>query len=621
MANDLVHKPAHELAALVKTRQVSSVELTKAYLERIAALNPKVNAFITVTDDVALARAREADTAIAAGKYLGPLHGIPYAPKDILATKGIRTTNGSKLTADWVPDHESTVTARLNRAGAVMVGKLNLLEFAMGSGVDSGFGPARNPWDLAYSPSGSSSGSGAALIADMVPLSIGTDTGGSIRGPAANCGIVGLKQTYGRVSRYGVTTLSWTLDHAGPMTRSVADAAAMLQAIAGADPKDSTAARRAVPDYAKAMTGGVKGVRVGVPKNYFFEHDNAEVDRTVRAAIAQLKEMGAIVVEVEVPHANLAGSAGWIVAMAEAACFHEKRLREKPGALRSARARAARGGEVLLRDRLHQVAAHPDDPDERDAARLHDVRRDGRARQRRPAGEARVARDRGERRAARIDASALPRRQHVHRQHDRPAGDRRAVRLLGRSAGVPDHDDAVRPAVRRGDALPREPRVRVGHHLAHAAARARRRLTPASASNRLAAEGHFFRTEGANMDEFDNGMGMPDEELMGGSLLGDVGAGGLESEPESAGAEPSGHRASGGARAHKAAGSAKKAAPKAAPKAARKAAKPAKKARPAKKAKPARNAAKKAAKKPARKAAKKGGKKAAKKSRKAGKKR
>ena len=330
-ASDFVHKPAHELADLVKSKQISSVELTKAYLERIAALNPKVNAFITVTDASALARAREADKEIAAGKYLGPLHGIPYAPKDILATKGIRTTNGSKVTADWVPDHESTVTTRLNRAGAVMVGKLNLLEFAMGSGVDSGFGPARNPWDLAYSPSGSSSGSGAALIADMVPLSIGTDTGGSIRGPAANCGIVGLKQTYGRVSRYGVTTLSWTLDHVGPMTRSVADAAAMLQAIAGADPKDSTAARRAVPDYAKVMTGDVKGVRVGVPTNYFFEHDNPEVDKTVRAAIAQLKAMGATVVDVDVPHANLAGSAGWIVAMAEAACFHEKRLREKPG--------------------------------------------------------------------------------------------------------------------------------------------------------------------------------------------------------------------------------------------------------------------------------------------------
>jgi len=347
-SSDLVSKPAHELAALIKSRQISPVELAKAYLDRIAMLNPGVNAFITVTADLALKQAREAEKQIGAGKYLGPLHGIPYAPKDILATKGIRTTNGSKVTADWVPAYESTITARLNRAGAIMIGKLNLLEFAMGSGVDSGFGPARNPWALEYSPSGSSSGSGAALIADMVPLSIGTDTGGSIRGPAANCGIVGLKQTYGRVSRYGVTTLSWTLDHAGPMTRSVADAAAMLQAIAGADPKDPTAAKRPVPSYAQSMTGNVKGLRIGVPTNYFFERDRPEIETAVRTAISMLGKMGAAIVDVEVPHAKYAGSAGWIVAMAEAACFHEKRLREKPELF-----------DPLVRERLDAAKFYP----------------------------------------------------------------------------------------------------------------------------------------------------------------------------------------------------------------------------------------------------------------------
>jgi aspartyl-tRNA(Asn)/glutamyl-tRNA(Gln) amidotransferase subunit A len=344
----LISKAGYELAELVKTKQISPVELTRAYLDRIHAVNGKVNAFITVTDDVALARAREAEKQIAAGKYLGPLHGIPYAPKDILATRGIKTTNGSKVTPNWIPDHESTITSRLNRAGAIMVGKLNLLEFAMGSGVDSGFGPARNPWDLAYSPSGSSSGSGAALIADMIPLSIGTDTGGSIRGPAANCGIVGLKQTYGRVSRYGVTTLSWSLDHAGPMTRSVRDAAVMLKAIAGADPKDPTASHRAVPDYAAAMTGSVKGLKIGVPTNYFFEHDNPEVDKTVRAAIDQLKSMGATVVDVEVPHAKYASSAGWIIAMADAACFHEKRMRDTPELF-----------DPLVRERLEAAMFYP----------------------------------------------------------------------------------------------------------------------------------------------------------------------------------------------------------------------------------------------------------------------
>ncbi len=328
--NDLVFQSGRELAAMIKARKISPVELTQAYLDRIAALNPKLNAFITVTKDVALAQAKQAEKDIAAGKYLGALHGLPYAPKDILATKGILTTNGSKVTADWVPNYESTVTERLARSGAVLLGKLNLLEFAMGSGTLSGFGPARNPWHTDYSPSGSSSGSGAALAAYMTPLSIGTDTGGSIRGPASFCGIVGLKQTYGRVSRYGVTTLAWTLDHAGPMTKTVADAAAMLQVIAGHDPRDPTTSREPVPDYSKALTGNVKGLRIGVPKTYFFENQNPESDKATKAAIQKLVEMGATTVDVDVPHAKYAGSAGWIVAMAEAACFHEKRLRQKP---------------------------------------------------------------------------------------------------------------------------------------------------------------------------------------------------------------------------------------------------------------------------------------------------
>jgi aspartyl-tRNA(Asn)/glutamyl-tRNA(Gln) amidotransferase subunit A len=327
---EIVFKSGQALAALIKARKVSPVEVVTAFLDRSDALNPRVNAYITITRDHAMAAARAAEKEIMAGKYRGPLHGLPYAPKDILATKGILTTNGSKVTADVVPDYESTITSRMNAAGAILIGKLNLLEFAMGSGVVSGFGPARNPWHLDYSPAGSSSGSGAALAAYMTPLSIGTDTGGSIRGPANNCGIVGLKQTYGRVSRYGVTTLSWTLDHAGPMTKTVGDAAIILQVIAGADPQDPTATQDAVPDYTKAMTGSVKGLRIGVPTNYFFDGVNEQTVKAVRAAIALLKDMGATVVDVEVPHAELAGSAGWIVAMAEAACFHEQRMKEKP---------------------------------------------------------------------------------------------------------------------------------------------------------------------------------------------------------------------------------------------------------------------------------------------------
>ncbi len=327
---DLVFKSGVELAALIKARKVSPVDVVQAFLDRIDRLNPRVNAYITVTRDHALSAARAAEKEIMAGKYRGPLHGLPYAPKDILATKGIRTTNGSKVTADVVPTYESTITSKMNAAGAILIGKLNLLEFAMGSGVVSGFGPSRNPWHLDYSPAGSSSGSGAALAAYMTPLSIGTDTGGSIRGPANNCGIVGLKQTYGRVSRYGVTTLSWTLDHAGPMTKTVADAAMVLQAIAGPDPQDSTAVQEPVPNYSKALTAGVKGLRIGVPSNYFFETINPQTVAAVRAAVAKLKDMGAVVVDVDVPHAELAGSAGWIVAMAEAACFHEQRMKRTP---------------------------------------------------------------------------------------------------------------------------------------------------------------------------------------------------------------------------------------------------------------------------------------------------
>jgi len=327
---NLLFAPAHQQAALIRKKQISSLELTEAYLARIAALNPRVNAFITVTADRARADARAADAAVARGDATGPLHGVPYAPKDILATKGILTTNGSKVTATAVPDYESTITARLAQAGAVLVGKLNLLEFAMGSGVVSGFGPARNPWDLEYSPAGSSSGSGAALAAHMVPLSIGTDTGGSIRGPATFCGIVGLKQTYGRVSRHGVTTLAWTLDHAGPMTRTVADAALMLKIIAGADPKDRTCTADPVPDYASALSGDLKGLRIGVPRRHFTEGSQAEVEAAYKAALKTIVSLGATTVEVDVPHANYASGAGWIVAMAEASQFHEKRLRETP---------------------------------------------------------------------------------------------------------------------------------------------------------------------------------------------------------------------------------------------------------------------------------------------------
>jgi aspartyl-tRNA(Asn)/glutamyl-tRNA(Gln) amidotransferase subunit A len=307
--SDIVFKPATELARLIKARKLSPVEVVSAYLAQIEAVNPKVNAFITITAELAMREARQAEKG-----YRGPLHGLPYAPKDMLATQGVRTTNGSRLTADWVPTYESAVTARLNAAGGILIGKLNLLEFAMGSGQKGLNGPARNPWALEYSPSGSSSGSGASVAAGMTPLAIGSDSGGSIRGPAKSCGVVGLKPTYGRVSVYGVTTLSWTLDHVGPLARTVDDVELLFQVMAGS-PKPAPGA-------------GVKGMRIGVPTAHFFDKVHPETDRALRRALTVLKEMGAVLMDVTVRNAELCSPASAVILGSESAAFHQKRLED-----------------------------------------------------------------------------------------------------------------------------------------------------------------------------------------------------------------------------------------------------------------------------------------------------
>ena len=340
-SSEILFKSIAELAPLLKSRKLSPVEVVRAFLDRIEAVNPRVNAFITVTGEQALEQARAAEKEIAAGRYRGPLHGVPYAPKDMLATRGVRTTNGSKVTSGWVPDYESTVTARLNQAGAILIGKLNLLEFAMGSGQRGLIGPAHNPWDLAYSPSGSSSGSGAAVAAGMVPLAIGSDSGGSIRNPAKSCGIAGLKPTYGRVSTFGVTTLSWTLDHVGPMAKTVADTACVLQAIAGADPRDPAASRAPVPDYTKPLGGAVKGLRIGVPTEHYFDHVHPETDAALRRALSLLRQMGALLVDVKVRNAALCGVVSSTILGSEAAAFHQKRLKTRGNLM-----------EPLVRERL-----------------------------------------------------------------------------------------------------------------------------------------------------------------------------------------------------------------------------------------------------------------------------
>lgn len=313
---ELIWKTAAELGPLYKAKKLSPVEVVRALLARIEAMNPKVNAYLTVTGERALAEARAAESEIAKGRYRGPLHGVPYAVKDLIATKGIRTTNGSRATADWVPDFESAVTERLNGAGAILLGKLNLLEFAMGSGQRGLQGPARNPWDLRYSPSGSSSGSGAALAAGMAPLTIGTDTGGSIRGPAKSCGVAGLKPTYDRVSRRGVTSLSWTLDHVGPMARSVADMALLLEGMTGSR-------------FAPSKERSLKGLRVGVANSYFFERVRPETDAALRKALTVLRELGAELIDVEVRHASICGAVSGTILGSESAAYHLQRLKSK----------------------------------------------------------------------------------------------------------------------------------------------------------------------------------------------------------------------------------------------------------------------------------------------------
>jgi aspartyl-tRNA(Asn)/glutamyl-tRNA(Gln) amidotransferase subunit A len=340
-APDFLFWPIPQLAALLRARKLSPVELTRACLNQIAAHDQTIKAFLTVTADRALHQARQAESEIAARRYRGVLHGIPYAPKDMLATKGIRTTNGSRVTAEWVPDFESTVTARLERAGAILLGKLNLLEFAMGSGQQGLQGPARNPWAPDYSPSGSSSGSGAALAAAMAPLTIGTDSGGSIRGPAKSCGVVGLKPTLGRVSRYGVTTLSWTLDHVGPLARTVDGVAAALEVIAGADTLDPACSRRAVPPYAKSLSLPLNGLRLGVAREHFFVNVQPEVDAALDQALRKFSELGAQVSEVTIPNAALCSTASAVILGAESAAYHEQRLKQSAHLL-----------EPLVRERL-----------------------------------------------------------------------------------------------------------------------------------------------------------------------------------------------------------------------------------------------------------------------------
>lgn len=306
-----------ELGRLLKEKKVSSVEMTEFFLKRIKQYDPQLNSFITVTEAHALDQAKAADKIIAQGNATA-LTGIPIAQKDIFCTAGIKTTSGSKMLDNFIAPYNATSVEKFNAAGAVLLGKTNMDEFAMGSSNETSYyGAVRNPWDMNKTPGGSSGGSAAAVAARLAPAATGTDTGGSIRQPAALCGVTGLKPTYGLVSRYGMIAFASSLDQGGPLALSAEDAALMLQVMAGHDPKDSTSINRAVPDYAKTLNDDLQGLRVGLPKEYFENGLDKSIADAVAETIKILEKLGAKTVEISLPHTDLSASAYYVLAPAE----------------------------------------------------------------------------------------------------------------------------------------------------------------------------------------------------------------------------------------------------------------------------------------------------------------
>ena len=328
---DLVFLSATQQAALVRDKQLSPVELVSAYLDRIDRLDGRLRAYITVCREAALDAARRAEDAVSRGASLGVLHGIPFAVKDQFATRGVRTTAGSRILADNVPDEDATVVARLTAAGGILLGKLNLTEFALGGTIHYPFGQPRNPWNTDHDTGGSSAGSGVAVAAGLCSVSLGEDTGGSVRSPASWCGVVGHRPTWGLVSRHGCIPLSWSLDAPGPLGRTVEDCALALMLIAGSDARDPLTTRRAVPNYRAALTRDVRGLRVGVIRE--LTH-GAETDPEMRAAVTRaidvLRDLGADAAEISLPLVPRAGAAFMAICDSEGAALHLQWLRSRP---------------------------------------------------------------------------------------------------------------------------------------------------------------------------------------------------------------------------------------------------------------------------------------------------
>jgi aspartyl-tRNA(Asn)/glutamyl-tRNA(Gln) amidotransferase subunit A len=309
----------HEASSLLQQRKISAVELTRAVLDRIHATDADLHSYLTVCETEALTQARDADQQLASNPSVLPLCGIPLAIKDVILTHGIRSTAGSQILSQFIPPYDATVVQLLKTAGAVILGKVNCDEFAMGSSNEnSAFSPSYNPWDFSRVPGGSSGGSATAVAADQAIASLGTDTGGSIRLPASFCGVVGLKPTYGRVSRYGVVAYASSLDQVGPVTKDTRDCALLLQTLAAHDPRDSTSAPLPAPDYLAALTQDVRGLKIGIPKEYFVEGMQPEVETAVRNAVTHLEKLGAQPVNISLPHTDYAVATYYVIATAEA---------------------------------------------------------------------------------------------------------------------------------------------------------------------------------------------------------------------------------------------------------------------------------------------------------------
>ncbi len=332
--NALCYLKISEIAAALRRKEFTPVELTEALLRRIEAIDGKLHCFITLTADLALQQARQAEKELQTGKDRGPLHGMPIALKDLYATKGIRTTCHSAVLENWFPDYDATTATKLREAGTILLGKLGMHEFAFGGpSVDAPFPAVRNPWNTDHIPGGSSSGSGAALAAGLCFGALGSDTGGSIRTPSSHCGIVGIKPNYGRVSRYGVVPLSWSLDHAGPMARCVEDCAILLQAIAGYDAKDPASANLPMPDFQADMKIGIKGLHIGVPRAGWFDENlgiDPATETVFNAALEVLKSLGATITDLDGRPFSLARKANQTILVCEGYAYHEKNLQATP---------------------------------------------------------------------------------------------------------------------------------------------------------------------------------------------------------------------------------------------------------------------------------------------------